>query len=61
MTRDDRMRMHSRRAMQELDCALKAGSDKVARAHFSLSALHLDSLRALQAASTEPLATIHGH
>ena len=48
MTRYDRIQMHSTRAMQELDWGLRAGNERAARAHFDLSALHLDSLRALK-------------
>lgn len=44
--RDD-IQFHSDRAMAELDMALRAGCVHAARAHFSLSALHLDKMRAL--------------
>jgi hypothetical protein len=45
--------------MQELDWALRAGNERAARAHFDLSALHLDCLRALQAPM--PLIRAHSH
>ncbi len=43
----DDIRFHSERAMAELDRALSASCLDAARAHFSLSALHLDRMRAL--------------
>lgn len=61
MTRDERIRVHSDRAMQELDWALRAGNEQAAKAHFGLSALHLDSLRTLKAATGEPLSPVRGH
>ena len=41
---------HSERAMAELDMALRASTNRAAQAHFGLSALHLDRMRALKAA-----------
>jgi hypothetical protein len=48
MTTEDQIRIHSERAMAELDLALDARCVEAARAHFSLSALHLDRLRSLK-------------
>ena len=47
--------------MQELDWALRAGNERAARAHFDLSALHLDCLRSLQSSLPIPLVQAHGH
>jgi hypothetical protein len=44
--RDD-IGFHSKRAMAELDLAVRASSTEAARAHFSLSSLHLDCMRKL--------------
>ena len=41
----DEISFHSRRVMDELDLAVRAASTQAARAHFSLSALHLDRMR----------------
>lgn len=49
MTKSDQIQFHSNRAMQEFDSALRASHEKAARAHFGLSALHLQSLRRLHA------------
>ena len=38
--------------MAELDLALRAGNVEVARAHFTLSNLHLDRMRKLSDAQT---------
>ncbi len=38
--------------MAELDLALRAGNVEVARAHFTLSELHLDRMRKLSVAQT---------
>jgi hypothetical protein len=44
---------HSERAMAELDQALQAGSVLAARAHFNLSALHLERMRGLRGETPE--------
>lgn len=49
MSRDERIGFHSARAAEELDRALHAGSYEAARAHFSLSSLHLETSRDLAA------------
>ena len=43
----DDIGFHSRRAMAELDLAVRAASTPAARAHFSLSVLHLDRMKEL--------------
>lgn len=43
----DDIRFHSERAMTELDRALCAASRAAARAHFDLSALHLQRMQSL--------------
>jgi hypothetical protein len=48
MTTEEAIRIHSERAMTELELALMAVSRAAARAHFGLSSLHLDRLRRLQ-------------
>ena len=48
MTRENEIRFHSHRAMAELDMALEAVCLQAARAHFGLSALHLERMRALK-------------
>jgi hypothetical protein len=45
---EDQIQLHSTRAMTELDRALDAHCIQAARAHFGLSALHLDRMRALK-------------
>lgn len=47
MIASDDIQFHSERAMAELDLALRAGCLDAARAHFSLSALHVEKMRAL--------------
>lgn len=47
MAHQDEIKFHSDRAMMELDLALSAASVSAAKAHFSLSALHLDRMRSL--------------
>ena len=47
MQTGDEIGFHSRRVMDELDLAVRATSTEVARAHFSLSVLHLDRMRKL--------------
>ena len=49
MTTEQEIEFHSERAMAELDCALDATCLQAARAHFGLSALHLDRMRDLRA------------
>ena len=44
--RDD-IKFHAERAMAELDQAIRAASVPAARAHFTLSALHLEKMQAL--------------
>jgi hypothetical protein len=44
---DDQIKLHSDRAMAELDLAVRAAHSAAARAHFALSALHLDRMRQL--------------
>ena len=48
MTTEDQIRLHSDRAMQELDLALEADCIQAAQAHFGLSALHLDRMQSLK-------------
>ena len=43
----DSIRFHSQRAQAELDLAMRASHVAAARAHFGLSALHLERLEAL--------------
>ena len=45
----DEIRFHSLRAMAELERASSAGCTQAARAHFSLSQLHLERMRHLAA------------
>ena len=54
MTREDEIRLHSDRASAELDMALSAQSIQAARAHFGLTALHLDRMRDLAEHAVEP-------
>jgi hypothetical protein len=54
MTREDEIRLHCDRASAELDMALSAQSIRAARAHFSLTALHLDRMRDLADRTVEP-------
>jgi hypothetical protein len=54
MTREEEIRLHSDRASAELDLALSAQSIQAARAHFSLTALHLDRMRDLADRAAEP-------
>jgi hypothetical protein len=57
MSKEELIRFHSDRALAELDCALDAHCIQAARAHFGLSALHLDRMRDLKRhAESEPLA-----
>ena len=55
MTRKEEIDIHSERAMEELDCALEAHCLQAARAHFGLSALHLDRMRDIQNAAEPKL------
>jgi hypothetical protein len=51
----DEIKIHSDRAMAELDLAIRAGNARAARAHMALSALHLERLRDLsQAPAASP-------
>jgi hypothetical protein len=43
----DEIKLHSDRAMHELDLAVRARHPGAARAHLALSALHLDRMRQL--------------
>ncbi len=43
----DQIEFHSQRAAAELDLARRASHAKAARAHFELSALHLERLERL--------------
>lgn len=52
MTRQEEIDFHSDRAMAELDLALDAACLQAARAHFGLSALHLDRMRDIRAGHT---------
>jgi hypothetical protein len=54
MTRQDEIRIHSDRASAELDMALSAQSIQAARAHFGLTALHLERMRDLADRAAEP-------
>jgi hypothetical protein len=47
MASADDISFHSKRAMAELDLAVRATTSAAARAHFGLSSLHLDSMRRL--------------
>ncbi|HEY0084795.1 MAG TPA: hypothetical protein VGB65_02675 [Allosphingosinicella sp.] len=47
MSTEDRITLHSQRAMDELARARAAQCPNAAKAHLALSALHLDELRAL--------------
>jgi hypothetical protein len=47
MATADDITFHSKRAMVELDMATRAASTPAARAHFSLSTLHLERMRRL--------------
>lgn len=51
-TEDEDIELHSDRAMEELDLALDATCIQAARAHFGLSALHLDRMRDIRAGRT---------
>lgn len=53
MSKQELIRFHSDRALAELDCALDAQCIQAARAHFGLSALHVDRMRDLKR-SPEP-------
>jgi hypothetical protein len=59
MTSKDDIQFHSDRAMAELDRALGASSAAAARAHFHLSALHLEKMRVL--ADGPALGAVHAH
>ena len=48
MSKEELIRFHSDRALAELDMALDAQCIQAARAHFGLSALHLDKMRDLK-------------
>lgn len=43
---DEHLQYHARRAMAELDLALKASNADAARAYFRLSSLHLEKSQA---------------
>jgi hypothetical protein len=47
MSRNDRIRHHAHRAMEELDRARAAESPEVAIAHLGLSELHLGEMKTL--------------
>jgi hypothetical protein len=47
MSTEDRIRLHSKRAMDELERARTAHCPNAAKAHLGLSALHLDEMRVL--------------
>ncbi len=49
MSLSDKVRIHSDRALAELDLACTAANAAVARAHFDLTALHLEAMRNLVA------------
>lgn len=55
MSNDELIRLHSDRALAELDLALEAQCIQAARAHFSLSALHLDRMNDLKRESVAPV------
>ena len=48
----DEIKFHSERAMTELDLAVRAGHPLAARAHLTLSALHLERMRSLSYAQS---------
>ncbi len=47
----DDVKFHADRAMAELDLAIRAACVDAARSHFTLSALHLEKMRALSGSS----------
>jgi len=56
MSKEEQIRFHSDRALAELDMALDAQCIQAARAHFGLSALHVDKMRDLRrGAEPEPV------
>jgi hypothetical protein len=56
MDKQELIRFHSDRALAELDRALDAQCIQAARAHFGLSALHLDRMQDLKRnAQPEPV------
>jgi hypothetical protein len=55
MSRNDRIRHHADRAMEELDLARAAESPEAAIAHLGLSELHLGRMKALSDAPTPAL------
>jgi len=56
MNKQELIRFHSDRALAELDRALDADCIQAARAHFGLSALHLDKMQDLKRGATpEPV------
>ena len=59
VTTQDRIQFHSERAAVELDMALRAGSVPAAKAHFSLSALHLERVGSLREAEPQPAISTH--
>jgi hypothetical protein len=50
----DDITFHSKRAMAELDLAVRATSTVAARAHFALSGLHLEKMRKLSESRRAP-------
>ena len=54
MAARDELDFHAQRALDELECARAATSEKVALAHLELSELHLARIRALGSARARP-------
>ena len=50
MARQDRIDLHARRALEELECARGAACETAAFAHLALSELHLAEMRTLSEA-----------
>jgi hypothetical protein len=54
MARQDRIDVHARRALEELECARGAACEASAFAHLALSELHLAEMRTLSEAPPGP-------
>ena len=54
MARQDRIDLHARRALEELECARGADCEVAAFAHLDLSELHLAEMRVLREAPPGP-------
>ena len=58
MSKQDRISLHARRAMEELDCARAAVSTEAALSHLSLSELHLGEMKTLSDAAPTQLRSV---